>query len=72
MNILEFTCLRNGYTPAQLGLPNSVRDNARNQPLEGVHQKVQKRMYRAAFSGGLYNADRYRARKRDKAKGATA
>jgi len=33
MNILEFTCLREGFTPSELGLPDSVLDGAGNQPL---------------------------------------
>jgi hypothetical protein len=35
MNILDFACLRAGYTPAQLGLPDSVLDNAGNLGHDG-------------------------------------
>ncbi len=71
MTILEFTCLREGFTPSQLGLPDSVLEGAGSKPIEGVRETLQDRMYRAAFSGGIYNADRYRARKQ-RAKGVTA
>jgi hypothetical protein len=33
MTILDFTCLRAGFTPSQLGLPDSVLEGAGNQPL---------------------------------------
>jgi hypothetical protein len=49
MNILQFVCLRAGFTPAELGLPDSVLEGAGNQPLEGVSERLNAPLYRATF-----------------------
>jgi hypothetical protein len=76
MTILEFVCLREGFTPAELGLPDSVRDGAGNQPLAGISDRIQPPLYSAVFSGTTpYRSDLYYIRKangRTRVKGATA
>jgi hypothetical protein len=75
MNILEFTCLREGFTPSQLGLPDSVLDCGGNQPIEGICIEVRQRKPRNRFvepdleRARALNRAYYAARK---ANGATA
>jgi hypothetical protein len=75
MTILDFTCLREGYTPAELRLPDSVLDGAGKKPLEGISERIVPPLYSAVFSGSTPYTERksayYRERYR-KAKGATA
>ena len=73
MNILDFVCLREGFTPEELGLPDSVREGAGSHPLAGVREKLSRPMYYAVFNDGSpYDPDRYRARKNGRVKGAIA
>ena len=74
MTILEFTCLREGFTPSQLGLPDSVLEGAGKKPLEDVRESVT--LYRTAYEAGAEKNKsaraRYHARKSVQARGATA
>jgi hypothetical protein len=50
MNILEFTCLRAGFTPKELGLDDSVLEGAGNQPLSIRYDLGHdERLYRVFF-----------------------
>ena len=50
MNILEFTCLRAGFTPKELGLPDSVLEGAGNQVLSIRHDLGHaQQLYRVFF-----------------------
>jgi len=76
MTILEFVCLRAGYAPAQLGLPDSVIEGAGSGPIEGVSERILPPLYRAAFFMPSADAEerrrQYDRNRRAKAKGATA
>ena len=52
INILEFACLRGGFTPAELGLPEEVLRNARSRPLKGIKLRYDSPLYRCAFNEG--------------------
>lgn len=54
MNILEFACLRGGFTPAELGLPDDVLQNAGARPLEGIMERLSEPLYCAVFSGSSF------------------
>ena len=52
MTILEFACLRGGFTPAELGLPPDELRNARSRPLKRIKQRYDSPLYRCAFNKG--------------------